>query len=92
MLEADGVLRTWRLSEPPKPEHPVEAESIGDHRLMYLDYEGEVSGGRGQVRRYDYGTFSWIQYDSNQVQISISGSQTIGRITITDRELSLWVE
>lgn len=35
-----------------KPEirHFV-AERIGDHRRRYLDYEGEISGGRGRVRR-----------------------------------------
>ncbi|MFM9996414.1 MAG: hypothetical protein ACKVU4_11520 [Phycisphaerales bacterium] len=27
------------------------AERIGDHRAAYLDYEGEVSGGRGRVTR-----------------------------------------
>jgi hypothetical protein len=27
------------------------AEPIGDHRADYLDYEGEVSGGRGRVSR-----------------------------------------
>lgn len=28
-----------------------EAERIGDHRAVYLEYEGELSGGRGSVAR-----------------------------------------
>ena len=27
------------------------AERIGDHRLAYLEFEGEISGGRGSVTR-----------------------------------------
>jgi hypothetical protein len=33
-----------------EPE-PFTAERIGDHRRLYLDYEGPISGGRGSVRR-----------------------------------------
>ena len=47
MLEAGDVLRTWRLIAPPDKTQAVAAESLGDHRLAYLDYEGPVSGNRG---------------------------------------------
>ncbi len=33
----------------------MEAEHIGDHRRAYLEYEGEVSGARGSVRRLAQG-------------------------------------
>lgn len=87
MLETEGVLRTWRLSEPPTPDHPVEAEPIGDHRLMYLDYEGEVSGGRGKVKRIDSGKLVWNQSSPNQISVSISGGQYSGVFVIENREL-----
>jgi hypothetical protein len=57
MLEASEVLRTWRLAEPPQSGRAVAAEPSFDHRRMYLDYEGPVSGGRGTVTAWDRGTF-----------------------------------
>jgi DNA polymerase ligase (LigD)-like protein len=58
MLQAGTTLRTWRLARAPdKPGDTIEATAIGDHRPMYLDYEGPVSGGRGRVTRWDHGTY-----------------------------------
>jgi hypothetical protein len=58
MLEADGVLHTWRLAQPPLPSaSAIEATPLPDHRMMYLDYEGAISGNRGNVKRWDAGTF-----------------------------------
>ncbi len=56
MLEAGDVLQTWRLAAPPQSQS-IEAMALGDHRRMYLDYEGPVSGDRGTVRRWDAGLF-----------------------------------
>jgi hypothetical protein len=83
MLQAGDVLRTWRLSEPPTPDHSVDAESIGNHRLMYLDYEGEVSGGRGKVKRIAGGTFDWIVDSTNRIEISMDR----GRLVIAENKL-----
>jgi hypothetical protein len=57
MLEVEGVLRTWRLLAEPAAGRAVPAEPLADHRLAYVDYEGSVSGGRGCVARWDYGTY-----------------------------------
>jgi hypothetical protein len=35
----------------------VDAEQLGAHRLAYLDYEGPVSGDRGEVTRIDRGEY-----------------------------------
>ncbi len=59
-LAAGGAQRrvwTWRIFNPIEhwgPETP--AERIADHRIMYMTYEGEISGGRGAVRRVAAGT------------------------------------
>lgn len=46
----DAPLLTWRLERwPPRPGE--EALRQPDHRRLYLEYEGEISGRRGQVRR-----------------------------------------
>jgi hypothetical protein len=57
MLEWGKMLRTWRLPAIPAPGEMVPAEVIPDHRRIYLDYEGPVSGNRGRVRRWDGGTY-----------------------------------
>jgi hypothetical protein len=46
---------TWRLLRHPCCGEPIAAEPIPDHRLVYFEYEGEVSGGRGHVRRLEAG-------------------------------------
>lgn len=83
MLESDGILQTWRLAEPPTPEHPVPAEPIGNHRLAYLDYEGEVSGGRGKVRRWDNGILVGQSNLDSVAIFRIHGTKLKGVLTIT---------
>jgi hypothetical protein len=53
----EGKLFTWRLAgELPAAGASVAAERSFDHRAVYLEYEGEISGGRGSVRRLASGT------------------------------------
>lgn len=58
MIEAGEVLQTWRLANAPTPGGVIEAAALSDHRRLYLDYEGAVSGNRGTVRRWDAGLFT----------------------------------
>jgi hypothetical protein len=53
--EAGGALMTWRLPTWPV-DRPMPVERLADHRRAYLDYEGPVSRGRGEVRRVAAGT------------------------------------
>lgn len=48
-------LMTWRTPVWPL-EHGAALVPLGAHRRAYLEYEGPVSGGRGQVRRVARGT------------------------------------
>lgn len=51
-MPAEHRLRTFRVMRDPATAEvgdPFDAESIPDHRVMYLDYSGPVSGGRGSV-------------------------------------------
>ncbi len=57
LLECGPVLQAWRLLREPSPDAAVPAERNVDHRLVYLDYEGPVSGGRGTVRQWDAGEY-----------------------------------
>ena len=81
LLEAGDVLRAWRLST--APEIGVNAaEANFDHRKLYLDYEGEVSGGRGTVRRWDAGTFEWVEDAPGQVVVELHGEKLSGRMEL----------
>lgn len=77
MLEAGGVLRTWRLESAPKGGDEITAEPLPDHRLHYLDYEGPVSGDRGTVKRWDRGTYEPAAA-SERVEVTLAGEQLQG--------------
>lgn len=49
-LEAGQPLATWRCEEWPIVR-PAIINRLPDHRPLYLDYEGPISGNRGHVRR-----------------------------------------
>ena len=70
LLEAEGVLLTWALSEEPNSALSISATKLADHRIIYLDYEGEISGGRGHVRRWDGGEYAWLEHDPRSVRVS----------------------
>lgn len=46
-------LITFQLPAPPLRE--LEGRRLPDHRRAYLEYEGQVSGGRGEVAIWDRG-------------------------------------
>jgi len=74
MLEQSGVLWTWALESLPQPGgEAVAAERLADHRLDYLEYEGKVSGGRGQVIRIDGGDFDSIPAGAGGLAVRLQG-------------------
>ncbi len=103
MLEAGDVLQSWRLAQPPELGVVIEATrsafavaqpvatALGDHRAMYLDYEGPVSGGRGTVKRWDAGEFS---DDADSVpearRLSIRGARVQGGILLAKVDGNVW--
>jgi hypothetical protein len=60
----------------------VEAEALGDHRRDYLEYEGPVSGERGQVTRIDSGVFETIDESRQSWQVELCGEHIRGRVTL----------
>lgn len=70
--EGEGQLTTFRLERRidgiPRGVQ-VRGERLGDHRPAYLKYEGEVSGGRGSVRRVGEGTASSVEVDEARVEV-----------------------
>ncbi|MCE7974120.1 MAG: hypothetical protein DYG92_07310 [Leptolyngbya sp. PLA1] len=41
---------------------------LPDHRRVYLDHEGEVSGGRGSVTRLESGSLEWLGFDRSTLR------------------------
>ena len=90
MLEAGDVLRTWRLKEPPQSGKAVAAAMSFDHRPMYLDYEGPVSGQRGSVTRWDGGTFTWEADTPGRVAVLLAGQRLSGRAVLEKTASGDW--
>ena len=68
-----------------------EAEPIGDHRPVYLDYEGPVSGGRGRVRREASGVAE-VEETLDLIRVLVRWgaghrSEWVARLSGTDPEL-----
>jgi len=73
----ESALRTWRLCGWP-PRSGDAAEPIGDHRRVYLEFEGAVSGDRGRVTRVAAGCCD-VQESADQVMIaSTTDKWTLG--------------
>jgi hypothetical protein len=81
MLEHGDALLTWQLlSEPLQPScGEIQAVRIGNHRKAYLEYEGEVSGGRGKVVRIDGGTVVVEELTDRCCRFRAAGSRLSGR-------------
>ena len=90
MLEAGNVLRTWRLAEAPEAGKRVAAEASFDHRLLYLDYEGPISGGRGAVTRWDSGTYEGELPPAGDVELQLQGVRLCGRAVLQHVEGAAW--
>lgn len=82
LLEAGDVLRAWRLLAEPAPGAAVPAEANFDHRRLYLDYEGPLSGDRGSVSRWDAGTFEWVEDGVARVVMNLRGGKLAGRVVV----------
>ena len=59
MLEPqdDNALSTWRWDQLPNGTVGFKGLQLTPHRLEYLDYEGEISGGRGHVSQQVTGIY-----------------------------------
>lgn len=82
MLEHAGLLRTWALEKLPAAGESVVAERLPDHRLAYLDFEGDVAGNRGQVSRVDAGDFDVVTDSESLLVVAIRGGQLTGTLAL----------
>lgn len=90
LLEAGAAALTWRLAEPPRPGTRFEAERILDHRLLYLDYEGPISGNRGHVLRWDAGKLAWQVQEEERVTAFLEGTRVRGLLCLERKSENIW--
>lgn len=90
MLEAGNALWTWRLPRPLEDGDDQSAERIGDHRLIYLDYEGPVSGGRGMVACEDRGDYRGVEQADGRLVVELHGGRLRGRLELTRQRGADW--
>ena len=92
MLEAGGVLRTYRLDLPPEKlgEQVCTAGQIDDHPLRFLTYQGSVNRGLGNVRIADSGTYSVIEESTESLLICFEGKLLSGEFSLTRQKGDYW--
>jgi hypothetical protein len=90
MLEHGALLRTWRLAAVPADGLSIVATALGDHRLAYLDYEGPVSGNRGQVTRWDRGEYEASDWQDDKIVVRLAGARLTGNATLRQESGDEW--
>ncbi len=96
--EHEARFATWSLLELPEAwSRALSIESVGhdcveavplpDHRTLYLDYEGPISGDRGEVTRIAGGPMRWLRSGEGAVEVELLAPGPLqGVITLTPDE------
>jgi len=84
------TLRTWRIDPASVVRDPSSgvvrfavAIALPDHRLHYLDFEGAMTGGRGDIRRLAHGTGACTDEPNGFSRLSIDLHPFSGFYTAT---------
>jgi hypothetical protein len=83
LLEMGDALKTWALPQLPEPGAEMTGEVLPDHRLVYLDYQGPVSGGRGSVTRLDRGDYRIRRRSDSELVLELAGEELRGRVVLS---------
>jgi hypothetical protein len=90
MLDVGDVLWTWRIQAEPTVGSVQEALRLPDHRRLYLEYEGPVSGNRGTVARIDRGDLDWIEQRPDRIIADVRGNRLCGRLILIWTDGDRW--
>lgn len=73
MLESHRKLLTWELPQTLGAAKVLSGKRIADHRMEYLEFEGDISGQRGSVSRIASGSLDWILRSDNLFECQLKG-------------------
>lgn len=90
LLEDGDALLAWSFEALPAAGEPIAALKLPDHRRMYLDYEGPLTGDRGEVRRADGGDFSWLDRLPSRLRFQLRGRVLLGQFVMEEQANDLW--
>ncbi len=89
MLEDGKTLRTWRIPHT-NFENEQPATALPNHRLEYLDREGEVSGNRGSVTIWTTGNCEREVWNEKVIQVRLNSEEMNRRIRIFQEKSGNW--
>lgn len=72
--EGEARVRSFRLRtriDALPPDEALRGEAMDDHRRLYLDFEGELSGGRGTVRQVASGEVVSVREEEGWIEVAI---------------------
>jgi hypothetical protein len=92
MIESGERLATWKGGLPPEScqDAAWKCRRIGDHRREYLEYEGPVSGDRGEVFRHDWGECVVEEFGAT-VRVNIGGRKLSGQFDLRQTADQGWL-
>lgn len=86
MFEKDGELATFRSApnclEVLRGGITQVWTQLPGHRKHYLDYEGPVSGNRGEVKRIMGGTCRWLEEADQVIRLELSSPDFSGYLSL----------
>lgn len=88
MLEHEGALLTFSFREFPSPG--AAGERLADHRLAYLDIEGDIGEGKGRVARVESGSFDVIGIDEDSLSVFLRGERLRGNARLVRESKDTW--
>lgn len=85
LLENGPALRTWSVDAPIEPGREQPARARPDHRMIYLEYEGPISGDRGHVRRVAEGVYTPSVWEAERIVVELIGTPLHGPLELSYR-------
>ncbi|MEZ6235195.1 MAG: hypothetical protein R3B68_13485 [Phycisphaerales bacterium] len=79
--DAERALVSFRVSVRPDERvgMAIEGERIGAHRRVYLEFEGDVSGGRGRVVRVARGDLVGLIMSDDSIDVALRIGRAVAR-------------
>jgi len=91
MLESPQLLWTWRFQSFPGTESEQPCERIQDHDRKFLEYEGKLSGDKGEVAIVEAGTFALLHAQEDRVHLTARGHKVAGLCRLERKQENEWV-